>query len=83
MPDDSTQSILEAIARFKKIPVEKVTLESTFDELGIDSLDGMEFFFEIEEEFDIDIPDEQLRSLRTVREAVDGIKSLMAAKPLA
>lgn len=83
MPDELTQRILEAIAKFKKIPVERVTVDSTFEELGIDSLDGIEFFFEIETELGINIPDDQFRGLHTVRQAVDGIRSLMAAKPVA
>jgi acyl carrier protein len=80
IPDELTSRILEAIAKFKKIPIDRVTLDSTFEELGIDSLDGLEFFFEIEGEFGVNIPDAQLRSLRTVRQAVDGITQLIASK---
>ena len=79
-PDVLASQIIRAIAKYKKVPVERVRLESTFEELDIDSLDGLEFFFEIEGEFGVNIPDNQLRSLRTVRQAVDCIKQLVAAK---
>ena len=79
-PDELASQIIRAIAKYKKVPVERVRLESTFEELDIDSLDGLEFFFEIEGEFGVNIPDNQLRSLRTVRQAVDCIQQLVAAK---
>jgi len=79
-PDVLASQIIRAIAKYKKVPVERVRLESTFEELDIDSLDGLEFFFEIEGEFGVNIPDNQLRSLRTVRQAVDCIQQLVAAK---
>jgi acyl carrier protein len=79
MPDDVTSKVLAAIAQTKRIPAESVSLDSSFQELGIDSLDGMNILFELENEFDISIPDEQARSIHSVREMVEGIKKLLAA----
>ncbi len=80
MQEELAQRIFKVIAKSKRIPVEKVTMDSSFEDLGIDSVDGLEIFFDLESEFGIDIPDSQLRSLRTVQQAVDGVRQLMAAK---
>ena len=80
MPDELTERIIKVIARSTKILAEKVTIESGFDELGIDSVDALGLIFELEDEFDVNIPDDQLRMLLTVRQAVEGVQGLMAAK---
>jgi len=80
MSDTVAQDVVAAIAKAKKIPAETVTLNSTLEELRIDSLDGLNLFFDLEEKFDISIPDEEARKMRTVHEIVDGIKALLAAK---
>ena len=50
---------------------DKITLEASFiDDLGADSLDTVELVMAFEEEFTIDIPDEDAEQMRTVGEAV-------------
>ena len=68
------------IARTQRIPPESVTIEKTFEELNIDSLDGINILFGLEGEFNVDIPDEAARAIRTVREMAEGIEKLLAAK---
>ena len=53
---------------------DEVTLETSFEELNADSLDIVELIMALEEEFDIDIPDEEAEKLRTVGDAVKYIK---------
>jgi hypothetical protein len=55
-------------------------MDTTFDELGFDSLDGLNLVFELEEEFDMTIPDDKVQDMRGVRQAVEGIEMLLAAK---
>lgn len=51
---------------------EKVTLEASFvDDLGADSLDTVELIMQLEEEFGIEIPDEDAEKMTTVKAAVD------------
>ena len=71
------------IAKTQHLPPEAVTIESTFEELKIDSLDGINILFALESEFDLDIPDEAARKIRSVREMVEGIAALVAAKQAA
>jgi acyl carrier protein len=50
----------------------KVASDSSFiDDLGADSLDTVELVMAFEEEFDIEIPDEDAQKMRTVKDAVD------------
>ena len=73
---------MEAIDRIKKIIVdqlgiedEKITIVSSFiDDLGADSLDIVELIMAFEEEFDIEIPDEDAEKMKTVGDAVDYLK---------
>jgi len=77
MPDQLTQRVLNVIAATQRIPPEKVTIESSFQELGIDSMDGINILFALENEFDITIPDEQAKQIRSIREMVEGIETLV------
>jgi acyl carrier protein len=83
MSDQLTASVLEVIAKTQHLPPESITIDKTFAELKIDSLDGMNILFAVESEFDITIPDDQAAALKSVREMVDGIQKLVAAKEAA
>lgn len=55
---------------------EEVTLEASFtDDLGADSLDIVELVMAFEEEFGIEIPDEEAEKISNVREAIDYIQN--------
>ena len=54
----------------------QVTLEASFvDDLGADSLDTVELVMALEEEFDIEIPDEEAEKIATVQDATSYIAS--------
>ena len=72
--------VLEIIAQQKRVPVENVTIDSSFDELGLDSLDAVNILFELEGAFDINIPDDKARQIKSVREMVEGVRTLVAEK---
>ena len=78
--DDIAKRSIEIIAKAKNIPADTITLNTTFEELNIDSLDKINISFEVEEAFDIAIPDESLGSLKTVGDVVNGVQQLVAAK---
>lgn len=57
----------------------EVKPESSFvDDLGADSLDTVELVMALEEEFGIEIPDEEAEKIKTVGEAIDHIKSKLS-----
>ncbi|MGD0500255.1 MAG: acyl carrier protein [Bryobacteraceae bacterium] len=80
MSDELIQRVLKAIATSKRIPLETVTIDGDFEQLGIDSMDAVEILFALEKEFDISIPDEAVRSVRNVRQMCEGVEQLLAAK---
>ncbi|MGA3240652.1 MAG: acyl carrier protein [Bryobacteraceae bacterium] len=80
MSDDLIQRVLKAIATSKRIPLETVTIDSDFAQLNIDSMDAVEILFALENEFDIVIPDDEVRSVRNVRQMCEGVEKLVAAK---
>ena len=74
--------------RVKKIIVEQLGVKedevkndaSFVDDLGADSLDTVELVMALEEEFDIEIPDEEAEKIRTVQQAVDHIGTFLKEK---
>ena len=80
MSEELIQRVLKVIATSKRIPLETVTIESDFQQLGIDSMDAVEILFALENEFDISIPDDEVRGVRNVRQMSEGVEKLIAAK---
>ena len=71
MADNTAAKVKEIIINELGVDPEKVTPEASFvDDLGADSLDTVELVMAFEEEFAIDIPDEDAEQMRTVGEAV-------------
>ncbi len=80
MSDELIQRVLKVIATSKRIPLQTVTIESDFQQLGIDSMDAVEILFALENEFDISIPDDEVRNVRNIRHMCEGVEKLVAAK---
>ncbi len=80
MDRDVSTRVIAEIAAVKRIPVERITIDSTFEELAIDSLDATNLLFVLEEEFGISISDAEARTLRDVRGAVTEVERLLAQK---
>ncbi len=78
--DELAEKVIRVIAHTQRIPPESVSLDSTFEALKIDSLDGINIVFELEKEFNIEIPDDGVQNLRSVRDTVDGVRKLIELK---
>ena len=78
--DQLSTEVIRVIAQTQRIPQDTVHLDSTFEELKIDSLDGINLVFALENEFGINIPDEGVQTLRSVRETVEGVRKLVNSK---
>ena len=77
MPDDLSNQVIAVIAETQHMPLENIKEESSFQELGIDSLDGINILFALESKFNINIPDDQATAIRTVHDAVEGVRKLL------
>lgn len=76
---DIEQKVKEIIIEELGVEANEVTLEANFiEDLGADSLDTVELIMKFEEEFDIDIADEDAETLTTVGKAVDYLTSKVA-----
>jgi len=81
MSDAVAEKVIATLASVKRIPAEKITLDANLQQIGIDSLDVFSLLFELENAFNISIPDDDVRSIRTVKDIVEGIKKIQAAAP--
>jgi len=81
MSDELIQRVRAVIASTQRLPIEKITIDSSFEELGIDSMDGVNILFALENEFNITIPDEEAKQIRNVRQMIEGVEKLIAGGP--
>lgn len=79
-PEELGLRVIRVIAETQRIPPASISINSAFEELGIDSLDGINIVFALENEFDVNIPDEGVQNMRSVREAVEGVRALLEEK---
>ena len=76
-----TEKVKSVIAEQLGVKAEEVTDEAKFvDDLGADSLDTVELVMALEEEYGVEIPDEDAEKLTTVGEAIKSIEDKIASK---
>ena len=70
------ERVIDIVAEQLGADKEKITMETHFvNDLGADSLDTVELVMELEEEFDITIPDDAAEKIQTIGEAVKHIEA--------
>ena len=73
---ETLNKVTEIVVDKLGIDISKVTSDSRFiEDLGADSLDTVELIMQFEEDFDIEIPDEDAEKLTTIKTALDYIDS--------
>jgi acyl carrier protein len=78
--DELAAHVMRVIAATHHIPVESISIDSTFEQLKIDSLDGINIVFALESEFKISVPDDAMQNLRSIQDTVNGVRDLLAKK---
>jgi acyl carrier protein len=66
-----------AIARACHLRAEEISADATFEQLGVDSLTGLQIVFELEEEFKITIPENVAMSMGSVHDVIDRLAGLV------
>ncbi|MCC3528897.1 MAG: acyl carrier protein [Microcoleus sp. PH2017_22_RUC_O_B] len=73
------EKVKAVIVKQLEVDASEVTLNANFaNDLGADSLDAVELVMALEEEFDIEIPDEVAENIETVQQAIDCIYKKVA-----
>lgn len=80
MPETIQDRVLRVISTTQRIPIERVTPQSSFEDLGIDSMDSINILFDLESEFDIEINDEDAKKIHTIEEMIAGVTFLVENK---
>jgi acyl carrier protein len=70
--------VITLIAKKKKLDPAAISVDSTFEQLGVDSLDAADLLFTFEDTFGIVVPDDAAQSMKSVRDVVDGVRRLVA-----
>jgi acyl carrier protein len=72
--------VFEIVAEFTSVPLAEIKeAHDLFNDLGYDSLDAVECTMEVEEHFNITVPDDQDEPIRTVAGIIDGVMRLLTA----
>ena len=70
------EKVKKVIANQLSMEVDEINVESTFSEdLGVDSLEIFEIVMSLEEEFEIEIPNEDIENIKTIQDIVNYVKS--------
>jgi acyl carrier protein len=71
------EKITTLLSTKKGVNKELISIDSSFEELGLDSLDSIELIADMEDEFNVSIPNTELQEIKTIRHAVDGLSKAM------
>ena len=74
------ERVIDIVAEQLGVDKEKITRDTSFvNDLGADSLDTVELVMELEEEFDINIPDDAAEKIQTVGQAIEFIQEAQSS----
>lgn len=80
MKDEIFNKVVELIASNNHISPETITIDSSFEDLSMDSLDGLTLINDLENEYNITLPNEEAVKIKTVRQAVDSLNKFILEK---
>ncbi len=80
MKKEIENTLKTSIAQQKMISVEDITLDSSLEDLGITSLDAISLVFDVEDKYGVEVPNKELKSIKTLRDIVDGVDDLIQTK---
>ena len=80
MKEEIFNKVAELISESNRIPKENITMNSTFEELEMDSLDGITLINDLENHYGIILSNEEAAGIKTVKEAVETLESKIAQK---
>ena len=79
IPDSLEQRVINLITEHQRLQPGQVSIDSTFANLGVDSFDCRELLHEFEQAFDLSIPHDTGSYVKSVRDAVEVLREMLAA----
>ena len=79
MNQDLVDAVIMAISKQKGLDSSSIDLNASLHELGVNSLDAISIVYDIEDRFNIEVPNEMLADLASVRDIVDKLSTLIPA----
>lgn len=70
------QRVIDAISRVQKTTITENMMSLTLEELGMDSFDAINLFFALEDEFNIELPDEA-KNYKNIEDVILGVEALL------
>ena len=80
MSESLEEKVIRIIAEAKNRDPSEISTATTMEDLGLDSLDGMSIVFDLENAFEIEIPEDAPQQARTVGDLVQGVRALVDAR---
>ncbi len=74
---DAEAKVKAIVSQQLEVALDKLTMETTFEEIDADSLDIVELVMALEEEFDLEISDQEIENIKTIGDIVRYIESKM------
>ena len=78
MKEEIFNKVVEFISANNHISADTITIDSSFEDLDMDSLDGLTLINDLENEFNITLPNEEAVKIKTVRQAVDSLDKFIS-----
>jgi acyl carrier protein len=75
------ERVRSVVSRNRGIPIDAVTMDLTVEDMHMDSLETANLLFALEDEFDFSIPDDEIKSMRSVRDMVAAVERRPTRKP--
>ena len=80
-PDQISDEIKQIFQKTLKVEADRLQPETVLkDDLNLDSLDMIEVVYEVEDHFDVQIPEDSIKEIRTFQQVVDGLTKALEAK---
>ncbi len=79
MSESLFKKVTEIIAERKKMSADRITIETSFRDLDVDSLEALSLIYDFEDAFNVEIPNEEAVKIQNVRDVVESLERLGVA----
>ncbi len=79
MSESLFQKVAAIIAERKKMSADRITIETSFRDLDVDSLEALSLIYDFEDAFNVEIPNEEAVKIQNVRDVVESLERLGVA----